>query len=178
MADVAQCVMAALRAEDSTLSGVITDTPGDAGGKTRFGLASKFHPELLRTTFYSTMPTADALQVAVNVLTEQYAAPLQLAAIADATVARILMVFAVNAGVERAVKKMQLAVDALHPGAAPLPLDGVMGPKTLAAIAGCYAVSLAMSFRLQVIEFYYWIVTQDPSQREFFEGWVKRGLQC
>ena len=34
-----------LKQEDSTLSGVITNETGDAGGLTRFGLCAKWHPE-------------------------------------------------------------------------------------------------------------------------------------
>jgi len=54
-----------LKQEDSTLSGVITNESGDAGGLTRFGLCAKWHPELVAAGFYDvTMDTATALPLA------------------------------------------------------------------------------------------------------------------
>ena len=67
MADIQQATDVVLRQEDSRMSGVITTIPGDSGGRTRFGIAERWHPELTATGFFTTMPTAEALKVAEGV---------------------------------------------------------------------------------------------------------------
>lgn len=176
MADVKMAVEDVMREEDGTLSGVITDTRGDKGGKTRFGIASKFHPELLQTTFYTTMSTADALQVAVNLMTQQYAAPLKIESIASQRVATKLLSFGVDAGVRSATSTMQNAVNQVLTLAPPLRLDGVMGVLTLNHLNRCMSQSLLDRFRLGMIAHYNAICRYDPVQREFLCGWIDRAL--
>jgi lysozyme family protein len=176
MADVQKAVESVLREEDATLSGVVTDTKGDGGGKTRFGIASKFHPELVRTTFYTTMNTADALQVAILTMEKDYATPLHIGDIVDQALATKVLSFGVNAGVWTAAAALQRAVNLTHPGISPLVVDGHIGPETLLAVSLRMPVSLLNSFRLRMIDFYKRICRSRPSQLEFLCGWIDRAL--
>lgn len=155
MADVRTAVEFAIRLGDPTLAGIVSEIPGDVGGKTRFEIASTFHPELRATTFYTTMANADALQIAINIVSEQYAAPMQLEAWDSQTLANIALGFAVNAGVVTAIKALQQAINALLAiQSLLLPVDGVMGPHTLSEMDRCMVLSLISGFRLQMIYHY------------------------
>ena len=177
MADVPKAVDSVLREEDATLSGVITDTKGDDGGKTRFGIASRFHPELLESTYYTTMDAADALQIAVLTMEKDYATPMRIAAIEDQVLATKFLSFGVNASPETAVRAMQYAVNRVYPGSAlEVTVDGEMGPLTVAAINRCMAESLLNSFRLRMVGYYNSICRPKPSQLKFLCGWIDRAL--
>lgn len=153
MADVKAAVMAVIRQEDETLSGKITQIKGDAGGRTRFGLAEAFHPELAQTTYYTTMDNADALQVAVNTMTAHYADPLMIAQIVDQALATKVLSYGVNEWIVRATQALQLALNVLLPSAH-IDVDGKMGPFTIAAANRCMGVSLLLAFKVQMIERY------------------------
>lgn len=153
MADVRAAVEAVLRQEDATLSGCISDIPGDSGGVTRLGLASAWHPELRKTTYYTTMSPADALQVAVNTLTAQYAEPMHIDAIQDQTLATKVLSYGVNEDPQRAIEALQQAVIAVMPTIR-LDVDGIMGAATIAAVNRCMAGSLLNAFKLQMIARY------------------------
>lgn len=177
MADVKAAVMAVLREEDSTLSGKIVNVPGDTGGATRFGLASKWHPELRGTAYYTTMGAADALEIAVNTLTVLYAGPMQIGAISDNGVATKFLSFGVNAGARVAIATMQRALNQRLPASSPeVQVDGVCGPWTVAAINRCMAESLLNAFRLKMIQFYVDLCNQRQADRNELLGWVNRAL--
>src|SRR6185437_7955591 len=98
MADVLQAVTFVLRQEDSELTGKVTENKTDKGGRTRFGVAEIFHPNLPFLGFYDTLPYKEALQLAYQTYIEEYVNPLQLDKISDQEVANALLSFAVNEG--------------------------------------------------------------------------------
>src|SRR5579863_7264572 len=89
-----------IRFEDSTLSGVVTNLPGDSGGMTRFGIASNAHPEV-PASFYTT-DVATALFMAEQIYANQYWHPLHLDAVNDDGLASVMMDWGVNSGASRA----------------------------------------------------------------------------
>ncbi len=153
MADVKLAVMAVIRQEDETLSGRITQIKGDTGGRTRFGLAEAFHPELTGTTYYTTMDTADALQVAVNTMTAHYAEPLRIGEIVDQALANKVLSYGVSEWIVRATQALQLALNVLLP-TSHIAVDGEMAPLTIATVNRCMPVSLLLAFKVQMIERY------------------------
>lgn len=172
MASEAVSVDFTLRLEDATLSGVVSDLPNDPGGKTRFGIASTFHPELLATTFYTTMSTPDALQVAMNILSAQYAAPLQLAEWPNQTLANIVTAFAVNAGVEAAVRTLQAALNSAAGGIVGLlARDGFMGPQTLSVMRAIHPVPEILAFRVAMVRHY-----EEHEPDNLLRGLIRRAL--
>jgi lysozyme family protein len=69
-------------------------------------------------------------------------------------------------GARTAIKKVQklLGVTA----------DGIVGPKTLAAINGHSGDALFGQIKELRKKFYYGIVKQDPTQQIFLKGWLNR----
>ena len=74
--------------------------------------------------------------------------------------------FAVNAGTGRSVKTLQSAIGVLA--------DGVIGPRTMAAINGADAKDLVAKFSDARTDFYQGIVARKPDQARFIRGWLNR----
>lgn len=170
--------------EDASRSGCVTK---DAGGRTRFGIAQKFHPELPETFF--TGPADAALKTAEEILRRDYWQPMRLAELRDQKLANKLFDMAVNMGVHQAAIYAQGAVNGLiigaqalsTPGDAQMPTqaelvaeDGVTGPRTLAALnaadpAKLYALLCDWSRR-----HYEHVASINPTQAKNLQGWLKR----
>lgn len=109
----------------------------DAGGRTRFGIAGKFHPELPEEFF--TGPAEEALAEAQRIEEQEYWEAMRLAELANQNVANKLFDMGVNMGVRQASiygqRAANLLLGRLASGAEQrLAEDGVIGAKTLAAI--------------------------------------------
>lgn len=74
--------------------------------------------------------------------------------------------FAVNAGTGRSVKTLQSAIGVLA--------DGVIGPRTMAAINDANPKELINKFSDARADFYQGIVTRKPDQARFIRGWLNR----
>ncbi|MHB8303620.1 MAG: putative peptidoglycan-binding domain-containing protein [Acidobacteriaceae bacterium] len=170
MADVDAAIDFVMHQEDPEMTGSVTTLPGDAGGATRYGIASKFHPGLVAKGFFSpSMPNSEALSVAVNLYKLDYAAPMLLLGVFSQDVANHMLSFAVNDGVNKGTLLLQWAINQLMPNA--VKADGIMGAKTLDAANRCMEISLLNALRLQEIEFH--VSLDEP---EFLLGWIRRDL--
>ena len=162
----------ALRAEDETLAGTITNTPGDRGGLTRFGLAAQYHPELAAEGFYdASMDAATALVLAEEEYDVEYVVPLMIAQIDAQPIANALMNFAIN---EEGQGKRGMAVELLQKACEVFPADGVMGPQTLAAINAADPAELLVTYCMLQRAHYRQIAAADPTQQKFLAGWINR----
>jgi len=74
--------------------------------------------------------------------------------------------FAVNAGTGRSVKTLQSAIGCVA--------DGVIGPKTMAAINDANPKDLIAKFSDARADFYQGIVARKPDQARFIKGWLNR----
>ncbi len=74
--------------------------------------------------------------------------------------------FAVNAGTGRSVKTLQSAIGVVA--------DGVIGPRTMAAINGANPKELINKFSDARADFYQGIVARKPDQVRFIKGWLNR----
>ena len=74
--------------------------------------------------------------------------------------------FAVNAGTGRSVKTLQQAIGCVA--------DGVIGPKTMAAINDAEPKDLIAKFSDARADFYQGIVARKPDQARFIKGWLNR----
>jgi lysozyme family protein len=153
-----------IRFEDSTLSGKVTNLPGDSGGMTRFGIASNAHPEV-PPSFYTT-DTATALFMAEQIYANQYWHPLHLDSVNDDGLASVMMDFGVNSGGSRAVKELQMLL-----GVTP---DGVIGPHTLQLILSADQPALAIRFRVQRANWDRQVVANNPADAPYLANWLKR----
>ena len=74
--------------------------------------------------------------------------------------------FAVNAGTGRSVKTLQQAIGVVA--------DGIIGPRTMAAINGANTKNLVAKFSDARTDFYQGIVARKPDQARFIRGWLNR----
>lgn len=176
MADVNAAIQTVLRQEDSTLSGVITNIPGDNGGTTRFGITEAAAPELAAQGFFTKAIPADrALAMATSWYDRSYAMPLYLDQINSQSIATALLSYAVNqeapGGAGRAVRELQQACVDLG---ANITVDGGMGLLTVGVVnALAPGALLAEENRLEQA-FYNSLVAAHPAQAKFLAGWTSR----
>lgn len=171
MADVKIAIDAVLREEDAKLSGVTTNVPGDNGGRTRWGIAERSHPELTSTGFFDSMDRTTSLVVAERVYEQAYAAPLKIALIPDQQLANAILSFGVNAGVHTAATTLQQAacLYGVH-----VECDGVIGPSTLSAVEQINPTSLLRSFCARARAYYQMLADLHPEDQKFVRGWMNR----
>ena len=163
MADLNAAIDYVLSFEDSTLSGKITV---DAGGRTRFGIAEKFHPELTNCLFYTSMGQVAALQIARSIYDISYCEPLCIAEISSQAVANKLLSLGVNCGVGTASKMLQ---DVLR-----VEGDGRIGPLTLDALDKADPRRVLRGLRQAAELHYEEIVKENPADAEYLRGWLTR----
>lgn len=164
MADVKKAIDYTLKFEDSTLSGVITETPD--GKHTRYGIDEHFHPELTNCLFYGSMGSVAALKIAEGIYTTQYADPLCIAGITDQDVANKLLSLGVNCGVVTAAKMLQ---SILHVNG-----DGHIGPLTMHALDITDPVAVLGLLKHEAVEHYQNLIAENPSLEIYRAGWTAR----
>lgn len=165
MSNVIQAIDFVLAQEDAEMTGVVTDTAGDNGGRTRWGISERWHPHLSETGFYDTMTRADSLATAEGIYLTDYAKPMLLAAITSQAVATALLSFAVVTGVKTAVSALQETVTA--------PVDGSMGPMTIMKVNQWLERPLLDAFVTRQ-KVYFNRVAMQPGQGKFLRGWLNR----
>lgn len=172
MANVKSAVDFVMKQEDRSLSGIITDAPADRGGVTRFGIAAKWHPELLDTGFFShTMSPQDAFPIAEHAYETQYVPALHLDEIKSDAVATAMLSFGVLEGTPEAITVVQ---NAIHMLGVAITVDSKMGPATVAAANSCDPQKLiAAVVQLQKAHFAH-IAAVNPSQAVWVHGWDNR----
>jgi lysozyme family protein len=168
MADFKPAFAFVLLHEDATRSGKVTV---DAGGRTRFGIAEKFHPDLPEAFF--TGPAEDALQVAGKIEEHDYWDAMRLSEIEDQNVANKLFDMGVNMGVRQAALYSQRAANALTDEAR-ITEDGVMGEKTLAAVNAVGPVAYRQMLCELSAAHYEQVAAANPAQAVNLKGWLAR----
>jgi lysozyme family protein len=163
VADVDAAITYVLSWEDSTLSGKITT---DSGGRTRFGIAEKFSPQLTASLFYTTMGAAAALVVAKGIYNTSYAEPLHIADIANQDIANKLLSLGVNIGLEPAARMLQEAVS--------VPADGHIGTMTLMGLSVADPLTVLADMRALAVAHYRAIVAARPADSVYLNGWLAR----
>lgn len=167
MANFDEALSVVLRHEDLKLSGVVTE---DCGGRTRFGIAERSHPEL-GDEFYCGSKE-NALDIAREIYRSDYWDPIRGEEIADQQIAGKLLDMAINMGVRQATILCQRAVNACL--ADRLIEDGVMGAKTLSAINVCNPQELLVHLREASAGFYRHIASVRPEAAQYLRGWLAR----
>ncbi len=169
MADFKPAFEFVLQHEDPTRSGRVTV---DAGGRTRFGIAAKFHPDLPEEFFDG--PAEDAMAQAEKIEEREYWGRMRLAEVENQNVANKLFDMGVNMGVCQAAVYAQRAANALLDRDARLAEDGEIGEKTLAAINTVKPVAYYQLLCELSAGHYRHVATVNPAQAENLAGWLKR----
>jgi lysozyme family protein len=166
MADFKPAFLFTLQHEDLTRSGKVTV---DAGGRTRFGIAEKFHPDLPDEFF--TGPAEDARAQAEKVEEREYWDTLRLAEVENQNVANKLFDMGVNMGVRQAAVYAQRAVNSQSQQ---LTEDGNIGPKSLAAINAIDPQTFYGLLCQFSAAHYRHVAANNPAQAVNLAGWLKR----
>ena len=169
MADFKAAFAFVLQHEDSTQSGKVTV---DAGGRTRFGIAEKFHPDLPEEFFTGSLE--DALAEAEKIEQREYWEAMRLDEVENQNVANKLFDMGVNMGTRQAAVYAQRAANAVVAMDARVAEDGVIGPKTLAAInAGDPMAYYQLLCELSAAHYRH-LAAVNPAQAVNLAGWMKR----
>lgn len=138
-----------------------TNDPGDAGGETRYGISKRAYPEediALLTE-----------QRAREIYKRDYWQRLRAGEIESQAVAGKLFDTAVNMGPRACAKLVQQCLEIE-------PVDGVIGPQTLAVINAADPEQVLLRFTLAQVVRYVHIVKRRPGTRKFMLGWLNRAL--
>jgi lysozyme family protein len=192
MSDFKQAFDSTMKHEDPHLSGVVTM---DAGGRTRFGIAQKFHPELTESFFDG--PAEEALAAAERIEEHDYWKPMRLSEIKNQNIANKIFDMGVNMGIHQAGHLVQRALNGFHtrvaqpPGSParagfvrdgveapsavfPLVEDGLIGDHTINAINAADPIQLHQMLVELCKQFYRHIAANNPAQAPYLNGWLKR----
>ncbi len=169
MADFEQAFERALLAEGGYK---LHKVAGDTGGLTYAGIARNPNPDWPGWAYIDAGETPPS-QLVRDYCREGWWNPIRGDDIADQSVAFTLYSFATNSSPRLrptvAVKLAQLVA-----GATP---DGVVGPKTLAAINAMNPELFVAKYALARLARYEQIVRSDRSQQKFLLGWLSRTLK-
>lgn len=157
MADLLTAAEKVIRRE----GGYVHD-PDDAGGRTKYGISQRAYPDL----DIANLTKAET----IDIYEADYWTPIQGNKIKDQRLAEILLDFAVNAGVNRAVRTLQATLD--------VQIDGDLGPVTLGALNAGDPEKVALHFTLRRIGFYAGLAIKRKAQQKFLAGWVARALDA
>jgi lysozyme family protein len=153
-----------LRLEDSTLSGRVV-TLADGAGRTRLGLAEKDCPTL--DPSYWTVDTPTALGMAEAYYCEHFWEPLGGDHVNDQVLMATIYDYAVNGGLPHASKAVQTLLGVL-------PVDGIIGPHTIAAINAQDPVAFAARIRADRAAHDTAIAAAKPQDAIYLHGWLNR----
>jgi|694.fasta_scaffold53543_3 lysozyme family protein len=155
-----ECLARVLKHE----GGYVND-PLDSGGRTNLGVTQRVWEEFVGH------PVSEA---DMRALTPQKVAPMykikywnpSYCAVLPKGLDYVVFDFAVNAGTGRSVKTLQSAIGCVS--------DGVIGPRTMAAINNANPKDLITKFSDARADFYQGIVARKPDQTRFIKGWLNR----
>jgi lysozyme family protein len=145
--------------------GGFVNDPLDSGGMTNLGVTKRVWEEFVGH------PVSEA---DMRALTPEIIAPMYKMKYWNSSHCEVLpkgldyvvFDFAVNAGTGRSVKTLQQAIGCVA--------DGVIGPKTMAAINDAEPKNLIAKFSDARADFYQGIVARKPDQARFIKGWLNR----
>lgn len=151
-----------------------TNHPADKGGPTRWGITAATLGDWRKLERPATADEVKALgrDEACAIYRARYWDACRCGEIEDQLVAAKVFDLAVNTGPVAAVRMLQKACDRCQ--GTPVAVDGVIGAKTLAAVAASDPGELVIELVHVATEFYLAIVNRDPSQRVFLAGWLSR----
>lgn len=155
--------------EDPGLTGKITVDPG---GRTRYGISEKAHPE----AWQDGPPT---LEKAAEIACNCYWTPWSLYMLNDQDIATRVFDMIFNAGEHAEGKILQTALRDLG-YLQESDVDNVIGPKTLSAaneaIADGHAFALLSAIREKRLEYYEDLEAAKPADMKYAAGWARRAM--
>lgn len=139
--------------------GGVSDHKDDSGGLTKWGIASRYHPEVLDPGF--TLDDAKRIYYTTYYLKPQlYKLPRDIQP--------ALFDMSVNLGHPAATKLLQRRLD--------VTADGAIGQETLTAIAARDLPTLRHQLVEDRLLYYIARIIESPKKQVFARGWIRRSL--
>lgn len=139
-----------------------TDDPLDKGGRTAYGISEKSNPEAWADGHVTEAEARD-------IYYRKYVISPGFDKVKDPGLRAQLVDFGVTSGPQLAIMKLQQIVGA--------EIDGVLGPQTHAAISKMHAEDISNHLTIARVRMIGRIVSKNPSQLKFLNGWLDRALQ-
>jgi lysozyme family protein len=139
-----------------------TNDPDDKGGLTVDGISQKANPDL----FIHGHPTLGSVRLRFE---QRYVEGPGFDHIINVPLRTQLIDFGINSGPMIAIQKLQEVLS--------VPVDGILGPKTLAAVTAHdprVTNNALVAARIAMLSN---IVARDPSQAKYLTGWVNRAKE-
>jgi len=147
--------------------GGLSDDPDDPGGITKYGISLRAFPHLGREVIRN-LTVEQAKQIYKQNWWDRYGYERL-----PADVAIKVFDLAVNMGPAPAHKLLQ---QALCDVGQRVPVDGVIGPQTVAAAQAAPKDDLLRALRWRAVLRYLSLVEQNPTLRKFLQGWLRRAV--
>lgn len=144
--------------------GLYSNTSGDPGGETKFGISKRSHQNLNIRDLTE--------ERAKEIYLEEYWKPLSLDYVRSPISLQVLE-YAVLAGPATAAKMLQRALVELG-FSQTIQVDGKVGPKTLAAVREANQLQLSEELFDQMRSHLEGIILSKPKLRKFRTGWFRR----
>jgi lysozyme family protein len=146
---------------------------GDTGGLTYAGITKKWYPDWKGWNIIDKYEEDDYPAELTSLVREFYKInywdKIKGDSIKSDNVAEIIYDFATNAGIQTAVKIVQLVLE-VEP-------DGIIGNVTLSKLNSVNETNFVLLYVLARIKRYAEICRNDKSQKKFLLGWINRSLQ-
>jgi len=136
-----------------------TNDPDDAGGRTQYGISERAHPEVWAD---GVVTDAEATQV----FRDQYMRETHIAEIPYPALRAQLFDWAVHSGPSIPIRALQRLV-----GTKP---DGVLGPRTLAAVTAQDPLALNNALVQARVAFLENLILKRPRNQKYRRGWLRR----
>lgn len=151
--------------------GGYVDHPSDRGGATKFGITASTLGAWRTLGRPATRAEVQALELpeAQAIYRQQYILGPGFDAILDPVLRATVVDDGILSGPATAIQTLQRALG--------VAVDGVLGPRTRAAISATDPVVLHVRVVKARLIRYAQIVKRDRSQGDFIEGWVRRALE-
>ena len=144
------------------IEGGYVDDPRDRGGETKFGISKRRYPALDIKNLTK--------EQAVNIFYTDFWTMYGYDRIEDDRLAEKVFSFCVNMGPNQAHVILQIA---LNQTGCRVVVDGLLGPKTIAAVNGHPNPAwLLAAYRLEVIKYYL-----SLEAGRFERGWIRRAVE-
>lgn len=139
-----------------------TNNPKDKGGRTQYGIAEASNPSAWKDDKVT-------YEEARSIYDAKYIKGPGFDRIQDERLKAQMVDFGVTSGPALAIQKIQALVK--------VEVDGILGPKTLAAINAHDPVLLNNKLALERVKMIGRIVQKNPSQATFLNGWLSRAIE-
>lgn len=154
--------------------GGLSDNPHDQGGITNFGISFRFYKTIYPDAIPDDIKNLTREQ-AIEIYKTQFWDNSRFAEVNCQIVSNLCFDMHVNMGLAAATKILQRSLCSVSGNANSLLDDGIFGDNTLHATNNLQEYDLlVVALRSERAGYYRDIVTKDPSQKAFLEGWLNR----